>query len=160
MTIKDQVSEDMKTAMKARDQAALDALRLIRAEILLKEKEKQGSEADDAAMIEILQRMIRRRRDAIDLFRAGGREDLVQKDEGQIRVIERYLPKEPDEESILAAIRAAVEETGASGPKDVGRIMGHVMKTLKSSGGRVEGSKVREVATRVLSEQKREGDSA
>jgi len=135
---KDRISQDIKAAMKAKDAPRLSALRMIMAELQVKEKEK-GLAVDDSTAILLLQSMIRKRREAIEQFRTGGREDLAQREEHEISVIQVYLPEQLTDDEIRSHTQAAITELGARGPQDMGKLMGVLMKRVsgKADGGSV-----------------------
>lgn len=122
--------------MKSKDSARLSALRMILAELVNKEKEK-GIPVTDEQAVQVLQSMVRKRRDAIEQFRAAGRDDLADKEAAEIAVIETYLPAQLSEEEVRAQVRNAIVELHAQGPKDMGKLMGMLTKKLA---GRVSGS--------------------
>lgn len=150
MPIKEDISKDMTAAMKAKDSERLRVLRMIRAEILNKEKEAKGG-SEDGDLIPVLQKMIRQRKEASEEFRGGGREDLAERELAEITLIEQYLPEEVPETEIRDLIAATVSEVGAVGPKDLGKVMGRVMKALKEDGRTVDGSKVNALVREMLS---------
>lgn len=123
MTLKQRLTEDMKAAMKAGDKQTLGVIRLVNAAIKQKEVDER-IELDDAAVIAVLDRMVKQRRDSVSQYGDAGREDLAQVERDEITVIERYLPAKLGEAEIAAAIDAAIAETGVSGPADMGRLMG------------------------------------
>ena len=125
-TIPDKVDADLKDAMRAGDTARRDALRLLRAAIKNAEIDRRGgasgpmTEGDYRAVI---QRQIKQRRDSIEQFRNGNREDLARKEEAELAVFQSYLPPAMDEDAMRAAAQSAIAETGAQGPKDMGKVM-------------------------------------
>ncbi|AXA84846.1 glutamyl-tRNA amidotransferase [Lysobacter oculi] len=123
MSLKTQLTDDMKAAMKGGDKPRLAVIRLINAAIKQKEVDER-IELDDAAVLAVLEKMVKQRKDSITQFEAGAREDLAQVERDEMAVIETYLPEKMDEASILAAIDAAIAQTGASGPADMGKLMG------------------------------------
>lgn len=122
MSLKQTLTNDMKTAMKSGDKQALGTIRLINAAIKQREVDER-IELDDTAVIAILDKMVKQRRDSISQYSAAAREDLATIERDEIVVIERYVPAKLDEAAILAAIDAAVTETGAAGPADMGKLM-------------------------------------
>jgi uncharacterized protein YqeY len=129
MTLKNQLISDMKTAMKAGDKPRLGVIRLVNAAIKQKEVDapkagNERAELDDAQVLAVLEKMVKQRRDSISQYDAAGRQDLADIERAEMAVIESYLPEKLDEAAILAAIDAAVAETGASGPADMGKLMG------------------------------------
>ena len=123
MSLKTQLTDDMKTAMKAGDKPRLGVIRLVLAAIKQREVDER-IELDDAQVIAVLEKMVKQRRDSVSQFEAAGREDLAKIERDEIVVVERYLPAKLDEASIVAAIDAAVAETGATSPADIGKLMG------------------------------------
>ncbi|WP_101926060.1 MULTISPECIES: GatB/YqeY domain-containing protein [Luteimonas] len=129
MPLKQQLTDDMKAAMKAGDKHSLGVIRLINAAIKQREVDER-IELDDTAVIAILDKMIKQRRDSVSQYEAAAREDLAAIEREEIVVIERYVPAKMDEAEILAAIEAAKAETGASGPADIGKLMGALKPRL------------------------------
>ena len=128
MTLKGQIYEDMKTAMRAGDKNRLKTVRLILAAIKQIEVD-QRVEPDDATVLGILSKMVKQRRDSVSQFRDGGREDLVEIELDEITVIEQYLPDALSSEELDVMIGKAIAETGAVGIRDMGKVMGTV-KTM------------------------------
>ncbi|MBV6787670.1 GatB/YqeY domain-containing protein [Xanthomonas euvesicatoria pv. eucalypti] len=122
MSLKQQLTDDMKAAMKSGDKHSLGVIRLINAAIKQKEVDER-IEMDDAAVIAVLDKMVKQRKDSVTQFQAAARDDLAQIEREEIVVIERYLPAKMGEAEIVAAIRAAISETGASSPADIGKLM-------------------------------------
>ena len=123
MTLKQQLTEDMKAAMKGGDKHTLGVVRLINAAIKQREVDER-IELDDAAVLAAMEKMVKQRKDSVSQFAAAGREDLAEIERAEIGVIEKYLPAKLGEAEILAAIDAAIAETGATGPADMGKLMG------------------------------------
>ncbi|ATS22736.1 MULTISPECIES: GatB/YqeY domain-containing protein [Xanthomonas] len=129
MSLKQQLTDDMKAAMKSGDKHSLGVIRLINAAIKQKEVDER-IEMDDAAVIAVLDKMVKQRKDSVTQFEAAARDDLAQIEREEIVVIERYLPAKMGEAEIVAAIRAAISETGASSPADIGKLMGALKPKL------------------------------
>ena len=129
MSLKQQLVEDMKAAMKSGDKHTLGVVRLINAAIKQREVDERV-ELDDAAVIAAMEKMVKQRKDSVSQFDAAGREDLSAVERAEIVVIEKYLPAKLGEAEILAAIDAAIAETGASGPADMGKLMGALKPKL------------------------------
>lgn len=127
MSLKTQLTEDMKTAMRAKDQVSLSTIRLINAAIKQFEVDER-TEADDAKVISILTKMVKQRKDSAKIYTEAGRQDLADKENAEIEIINRYLPQMMSAEEIKTAVEAVVAETGASGMADMGKVMG-VLKT-------------------------------
>ena len=123
MSLKQQLNQDMKTAMKGGDRHTLGVVRLINAAIKQREVDER-IELDDAAVVAAMEKMVKQRKDSVSQFEAAGREDLAAVERAEIGVIEKYLPAKLGEAQIQAAIDAAIAETGASGPADMGKLMG------------------------------------
>ncbi|MGN7831676.1 GatB/YqeY domain-containing protein [Pseudoxanthomonas sp. 22568] len=123
MPLKQQLTDDMKAAMKAGDKDTLGVIRLVNAAIKQREVDERV-ELDDAAVLAVLEKMVKQRKDSVNQYEAAGREDLAAVERTEIVVIERYLPAKLGEAEILAAIDTAIAETGASGPADMGKLMG------------------------------------
>ena len=129
MSLKLRLTDDMKAAMKSGDKHSLGVIRLINAAIKQKEVDER-IELDDAAVIAVLDKMVKQRRDSVSQFEAAAREDLAVIERDEIVVIERYVPAKMGEAEILAAIDAAIAETGAAGPADMGKLMGPLKAKL------------------------------
>lgn len=127
MSLKTQLTEDMKTAMRAKDQVSLSTIRLINAAIKQFEVDER-TEADDAKVISILTKMVKQRKDSAKIYTEAGRQDLADKENAEIEILNRYLPQMMSAEEIKTVVDAAIAETGASGMADMGKVMG-VLKT-------------------------------
>ena len=117
------ISSDLKAAMKAGEKDKVAVLRLINAAIQSAEIEAKGA-IDEAGILAVMTKMVKQRRDSIQQYTDGGRPDLAEKEQAEIVIIEQYLPAQMDETAVAAAIKAAITETGAAGPKDMGKVMG------------------------------------
>ncbi len=129
MSLKQRLTDDMKAAMKAGDKHDLGVIRLINAAIKQKEVDER-IELDDTAVIAILDKMVKQRKDSVSQYSDAGRQDLADVEQAEIVVIERYLPAKMGEAEILAAIDAAIASTGAAGPADMGKLMGALKPAL------------------------------
>lgn len=123
MSLKDRITEDMKAAMRARQTERLSAIRMLLAAIKQREVDDRVL-ADDTLVSAIVDKLIKQRRDSLSQFEQAGREDLAQRERGEIETLSAYLPRQADAAEIEAAITAAVAETGAAGPQDMGKVMG------------------------------------
>ncbi len=123
MTLKQRLIDDMKAAMKSGDKASLGVIRLINAAIKQREVDER-IELDDAAVLAAMEKMVKQPTDSVSQFEAASREDLAAIERAEIVVIQRYLPEKMGEAEVLAAIDAAIAETGATGPADMGKLMG------------------------------------
>jgi len=141
--LRERLSEDLKTAMRAREQRAVSTLRLVLAELKLRDisAREKGNTAGvgDAEIVDMMQKLVRQRRDSIEAYEKGGRPDLVQQEADEIAVIERYLPKGPSEAETANAIAEAIAATGATTVKDMGRVMARLKEQYA---GRMDFGKV------------------
>ncbi|CAN5344838.1 GatB/YqeY domain-containing protein [soil metagenome] len=129
MSLKDQITEDMKTAMRAKDSERLGTIRLLLAALKQKEVDERVV-LDDAAVIAIVDKLLKQRKDSVAAFTQGGRIDLADKEASEIKVLEVYLPQRMSAEEVAAAVKAIVVELGAKGPGDMGKVMGAVKTQL------------------------------
>ena len=129
MSLLEQVTKEIGEAMRRKDQASLAPLRMLKAALMNKEVEKSRV-LDEAESLQVVNALVKQRRDAAEQFRAGNRIDLADKEQGEIVFLERYLPPAADPNAIAAAVEAAVLETSAVGPKDMGKVMKAVMAKL------------------------------
>ena len=152
MNIKDKILEDLKSAMKQKDADRLRVLRSLKAKILEKEiSERKGGESQisDEQVIEVLMKAAKQRKESIDQFTQGGRDDLVEKEKEELAIIEEFLPKMMSEDEIRASVKEQITQLGASGMSDMGKVMGVMMGKLK---GKADGSIVSRVVKEELSE--------
>jgi uncharacterized protein YqeY len=129
MSLKDQITEDMKTAMRAKDSERLGTIRLLQAAMKQKEVDERIT-LDDAAIVTIVDKLIKQRKDSITAFEGAGRQDLADKEKAELAVLQAYLPARMSEAEILDAVKAIVAEVGAAGPGDMGKVMGVVKARL------------------------------
>lgn len=125
--LRDNISNDLKEAMKAKNERAVSTLRLVNATLKNADIEARGAgkpALGDVEVLGVLQKMIKQRQESVELYKKGGREDLANQEQEEIAIISGYLPKQMSEDEMKAAIDAAVAETGASGMKDMGRVIG------------------------------------
>jgi uncharacterized protein YqeY len=146
-TLNDRIGADITAAMKAKDAPRLSALRMLKAAVMNKGVEK-GRDLDDAEVLQVVASLVKQRRDSIEQFSKAGRTDLVDKETGEIAVLDQYLPPAATAEEIDAAITAAIAETGASSAKDMGKVMKAVMPKL--AGTNADGRAVNEAVRRKL----------
>ena len=147
MALNEKIGSDITAAMKAKDPARLSALRMLKAAVMNKGVEK-GRDLDDAEILQVVAALVKQRRDSIDQFRSAGRTDLVDKETGEIAVLETYLPPAATPEEIDAAVAAAIAETGAASVKDIGKVMKAVMPKL--AGKHADGRTINEAVRRTL----------
>lgn len=148
MGLREQLREDLKSAMRAGDATRRNTIRMLEAAIKNAEIEKRGQELPEADVLAILQRQVKQRRDSIEQFERGGREDLAEIERAEIAVIEDYLPEQLSEAEIEAAAQRVIEQVGASGPGDRGKVMGPLMKELR---GKADGAAVNAAVSKLLS---------
>ena len=148
MGLREQLREDLKAAMRAQDATRRGTIRMLEAAIKNAEIEKRGQELGDPDILAILQRQLKQRRDSIEQFERGGRQDLADIERAEIEVIQAYLPEQLSEDDIEAAAKRVIDQTGASGPGDRGKVMGPLMQELR---GKADGSAVNAVVSRLLS---------
>ncbi|MFG0642763.1 GatB/YqeY domain-containing protein [Delftia sp. WSY_22] len=129
MSLKAQITEDMKTAMRAKDSERLGTIRLLQAAMKQKEVDER-IELEDAAVIAIVDKLIKQRKDSIAAFEGAGRQDLADKEKAEMAVLTAYLPERMSAEEVATAVKAIVAELGASGPGDMGKVMGAVKAQL------------------------------
>ena len=149
MALSDRMTDDMKSAMRSGDTLRRDVLRYLRSAVRNLEIERQGP-ADDEAIVGLLWRQARQRRDSIEAYTQGGRQDLAQKEEDELAVIMEYLPTELTDEEIAETAAKVIEEVGASGPRDIGKVMGRIVPQVQ---GRADMKKVSAAVTRLLMER-------
>ncbi|MEX0661605.1 MAG: GatB/YqeY domain-containing protein [Balneolaceae bacterium] len=151
MGLKENILGELKSAMKNKDAERLQVLRSLKAKILEKEiSERKGGESElsDEQILEVLMKAGKQRKESIDSFEKGGREDLVEKEKAELEIIEEFLPKMMSEDEVRAAVKDQIETMGASDMSDMGKVMGVMMGKLK---GKAEGSVVSRVVKEELS---------
>lgn len=149
MSIAEQINEDIKKAMLAKDRKRLDALRAIKSAILLLATEKgAGAKVEDPEVIKAMQKLVKQRKDAAAIYREQSRLDMAEEEDSQIRVIEEYLPVQMSEQQVRDIVRAKLKELGATGPADMGKIMGPVMAALS---GKADGKVISQIVKEELS---------
>jgi uncharacterized protein len=146
-TLLEQITRDIGDAMRQKDQVSLGPLRMLKAALMNKEVEK-GRALDDGESLQVVNSLVKQRRDAAEQFRAGNRAELADKEQAEIVFLQRYLPPAADEQAVAQAIAAAIQETGAAGPKDMGKVMKAV--TGKLAGLSVDGKALSEAVKKRL----------
>lgn len=152
MSLKTRISDDIKTAMKAKDKVRLETLRSIKKVILEKESTVRPSGQDELTEeqeLDVLTQLAKQRKDAINQYQNAGREDLAQQEAEELTIIEEYLPQQLSEAEVEAVIDELIAKVGASSPRDMGKVMGPAMKQLK---GRANGSQVQAIVKAKLSD--------
>ena len=129
MSLKERITDDMKTAMRAKDSERLGTIRLLQSAMKQKEVDER-IELDDAAIVAIVDKMIKQRKDSIAAFEQASRQDLVDKEKAELAVLSAYLPERLSAQELTDAVQAIVKELGASGPGDMGKVMGAVKTRL------------------------------
>jgi uncharacterized protein YqeY len=147
MSLRERLDADMKQALKGREALRLETIRGVRGAIRNREIEIGGT-LDDEGILRVIRGLVKQRAEAIELYRAGRREDLAGKEEAERAVLESYLPAAPDAAEVERVVRAVIAEVGASGPRDVGRVMRPALERL---GPAADGKLVNETARRLLS---------
>ena len=142
MTLAEKVEKDLVAAMKAREELRLSVLRMAKTALKNKQVELGKPLSDEQAMA-VLRTLVKQRRDSVDQFRKGGREDLATKEEAETEILQAYLPAEASEEEISDAIAAAIVETGAAGPQDLGKVMKAAIQKL--AGKNADGKRVNQM---------------
>ena len=144
----EKINNDLKTAMLAKDDVTLRGLRAIKAAILIAQTEPGATkELSEEKEIQILQKLVKQRKDSITIYQQQNREDLASKEIEEVSVIEKYLPKQLSDDEITAYIKNIIDTTGASGMKDMGKVMGAANKEMA---GKADGSKISQIVKQLL----------
>ncbi len=146
MTLRDRLEDDIRNTMRSRNRERLEALRFLKSQIQLTEKD-QRRELDEVGVLEVVAKQAKERRESIQMFQQGNRPDLVDKESLVLSIFEEYLPPEIPREELTRVIAAAIAEVGASSPQDRGRVMGKVMPQLR---GKADGTVVNALVTELL----------
>jgi hypothetical protein len=147
MTLEEKINLDLKDAMKAKDKVALRGIRAIKAAILLANTDGSGEELNEEKEIKLIQKLIKQRRDSLDIYEKQNREDLAVQEREEIEIIEKYLPKQLNEEELTAVLREIIAQTGASSAKDMGKVMGAASKALA---GKADGKTISALVKNLL----------
>ncbi len=145
--LREQLRSDLRDAMRVRDVPRRNTIRMLEAAIKNAEIDKRRAELPEADILAILQRQVKQRRESIDQFVQGGREDLAETERAEIAIIEQYLPRQLSRDEVVARAQAVIEQTGASGPNDRGKVIGMLMRELR---GEADGSMVNAVVSELL----------
>ena len=148
MALADSIKSDMTQALKSGDKERLSVLRLLISAITYAEKDKQ-KKLDDSDIIEVLGREAKKRRESIEAFEKGNRQDLADKEKAELSVITKYMPEQMSRDEIIATVQKVIEEIGAKSPADKGKVMGRVIPLTK---GKAEGKEVNDIVTDLLNE--------
>ena len=146
MTLLSTLNDDMKIAMKAKDKETLQVIRMLKASIQ-NEQIKKGADLNEEEELTVLSREMKQRRDSLTEFEKADRTDLAEKVKGEIAIVEKYLPAQLDEAEIRQIVAGAIEKTGASSPKEFGKVMGAVMPQVK---GKADGNQVNAIVKELL----------
>jgi uncharacterized protein YqeY len=148
MSLETKINTDLKEAMKAKDQVRLRGIRAIKSAILLLKTDGSGKEIDEAAEIKMLQKLIKQRKDSLEIYEKQGREDLAVKEREEIEVITKYLPEQLSAEELEVKLKEIIAETGASSMKDMGKIMGIANQKFA---GKADGKTISGIVRKLLS---------
>ncbi len=140
-SLKERIDADLKDAMRSKDELGTSVLRMLKSAVKYKEVEPGGHALEDGGVLAVIQTLIKQRRDSVEQFRAGGREELADKEEREIARLQAYLPAQLSADELRAEVRAAIAQVGAKGPKDMGAVMKALMSKVQ---GRAEGKAVSE----------------
>ena len=147
MNLETKIMDSLKEAMKAKDKTALESLRAIKSAILLEKTSASSTELDAAAEIKLLQKLVKQRKDAAEIYAGQGRADLADNEMAQVAVIERFLPAQMSKEELETEIARIISQCGASSPADMGRVMGVASKELA---GKADGKAIAETVKALL----------
>ena len=147
MSLEKTIGKDLIAAMKSKDAAALRGIRAVKAAILLAKTDGSGKELDAGAEIKLLQKLVKQRKDSADIYLKQNREDLAKIEQEEIEVISRYLPAQLSEDEIRSVVEKIIQDTGASGMKDMGKVMGLSSKNLA---GKADGKTIASIVKAIL----------
>lgn len=148
MSLKNRINEDLNAALKSKDATRTDTLRSIRAEILKMDKSGMNREMTEDEEMQLLSKQAKMRRESIEMFQTAARQDLVDKETSQLNIINEYLPKQMSNEDAEAAVDKILADTGITSQKDLGKVMGEIMKLLK---GKIDGKLIQDIVKSKLS---------
>ncbi|MDR2424282.1 MAG: GatB/YqeY domain-containing protein [Prevotellaceae bacterium] len=147
MSLEQKINEGIKTAMLAKDKVRLEALRAVKAAILIAKTAEKAQELDETAEIKMLQKLVKQRRETADIYVQNNRPELAEKEQAEANIIEEFLPQQLSEAEITEAVQLAISQTGANGIKDMGKVMGIVSKQLA---GKADGRLISEIVKKAL----------
>jgi len=147
VSLLDQMTQEMKTAMRAKDKVRLGAIRNIRAAFLTEMKKTGADSLSDDTAVGVLRKIAKSHRESIDAYSGTGRDDLIEKEQAELAVVESFLPQLADEAQTTEWVKEAIAATGATSPKEMGKVMGQVMRFHKAD---VDGNMVRQIASKLL----------
>jgi len=148
MSLEQKINNDLKEAMKAKDQVRLRGIRAVKSAIMLLKTDGSGKEIDETTEIKLLQKLIKQRKDSLEIFETQNREDLAVKEREEIEVIEKYLPEQMSVEELESALKEIIKQTGASSMKDMGKIMGIASQKFA---GKADGKTISGLVKKLLS---------
>jgi uncharacterized protein YqeY len=148
MSLQENVNEQLKTAMKAKDTVALESLRAIKTAIMMAQTQAGAKELTLADEIKLVQKLVKQRKDSAEIFHQQGRVDLAEPEEAQIKIIEQFLPEQLDEAAITAIVTGIIAKIGAAGMKDMGKVMGMASKEMA---GKADGKTISTIVRQKLS---------
>lgn len=149
MALEQKVMEELKLAMRSKDEVALRTLRAIKSAILLEKTSGSNKEITEADELKMLQKLAKQRKDSLEIFEQQNREDLAQKEREELEVIEKFLPKQMSAEELEASLKEVIAQVGASSPADMGKVMGAATKQLA---GKADGKAISETVKRLLAQ--------
>ena len=147
MTFEQKINEDLKESMKSGDKLRLETLRSLRASIIEFSKSGIGKEMSEEDAQKILLNASKKRKDAIEMYKQAGRKDLLEKEQSELAIIAAYLPEQLSESEVVDALKSIIQQVGAEGPKDMGKVMGLAMKELR---GKADGTLVQQCLKQLL----------
>ncbi|MFZ4542514.1 MAG: GatB/YqeY domain-containing protein [Saprospiraceae bacterium] len=147
MSLEEKIMQDLKEAMKAKDEAALRGIRAIKSAILIAKTDGSGNAIDEAKEIQMLQKLVKQRKESLEIYEKQNREDLAKVEMEEIAVIEKYLPKQMDTAELTEALKAIISQVGASSAKDMGKVMGAASKEFA---GKADGKLISEIVKQLL----------
>lgn len=146
MNLEDRIKEDLKNAMKAKDKAALRGIRAIKAAILLAKTDGSGEELTEEKELKLLQKLVKQRKESIEIYEKEGRDDLAQTEKEEVAIIEKYLPEQLSDEALEKELKKIIDSVGATSMKDMGKVMGTATKQLAGKAdGKAISAKVKEI---------------
>ncbi len=148
MNLESKIQEDMKAALKAGDRETLQTLRGLLAQIKDERIKKRPNELSEEDVLAVIQRAVKRRKESIELYKQGNRQDLVDKEQKEMEILQKYLPQQLSRDEIIAIVNQVIEQVGATSVKDLGKVMGPVMKQVK---GRADGKEIQQIVRERLS---------
>ena len=147
MALKETLTNDLKDAMRQRDTVRRDTIRLLLSAIGYEEKAKRTDALDEDAVLQVLSKQAQQRRDSIEAYQKGDRPDLVAQEEAELAIVTRYLPQPLTSDEITSIVQSAISEAGATGPQDMGKVMGRIMPQVR---GRADGKQVSALVSQTL----------